>query len=285
MAINDADAANAHMIEHWNGAGGRSWVARQQSQERLNAITDALFARAAVRPGERVVDIGCGTGVTTTELLRLVGTDGRVLGVDVSEPMLQQARERLGSDARLTLVQADATTYRFPRQSFDLALSRMGVMFFAEPAKSFANIRVALRQGGRLTFACWRTLEENQWQAVPVDAVLSVLPPQPRPDPEAPGGFSFGAETRVRRILGEAGFEAVALEPVDTERDLSRSGGLDDAVNAALGAGPAMRLLHDQPPDMVSAAREAVRRALSPLVRGGRVRLPAAAWIVTARNP
>jgi SAM-dependent methyltransferase len=155
------DAANAKMIEHWNGAGGRSWVARQQLQERLAAITDALFARAAVQPGERAIDIGCGTGVTTIDLLGFVGPNGRVLGVDISELMLARARERLGGDPRLILVQADATVYPFPEQSFDLALSRMGVMFFAEPAKSFANIRRGLRGAGRLTFACWRTLDEN----------------------------------------------------------------------------------------------------------------------------
>lgn len=285
MALIDGDPANAEMIEHWNGAGGRAWVARRQSQEQLNPITNALFARAAVQPGERVIDIGCGTGLTTKDLLPRVGIEGRILGIDVSEPMLAQARERLGDDSRLTLVQADATTYPFAEQSFDLALSRMGVMFFAEPAKSFANIRRALRPGGRLTFACWRTLEENPWQGVPSRAVLSVLPPQPPPDPEAPGGFAFGAEARVRRILARAGFAAIALEPIDTERDIAQGRGIDEAVAAAVSAGPAMRLLRGRPPETVRAATEAVRRALLPAASGGRVALAAAAWIVTARNP
>lgn len=285
MAIIDADAANAGMIQHWNGEGGRSWVARQQSQEPLTAINDALFERAAVRPGEQVVDIGCGTGVTTTELLRLVGADGRILAIDASGPMLARARERLGNDPRLTLVHADATTYAFPERAFDLALSRMGVMFFAEPAKSFANIRRALRPGGRVTFACWRTLKENPWQAVPVQAILSVLPRQPQPDPEEPGGFSFGVEARVRRILGQAGFAAIALEPIDTERDLAQGGGVDHAVSAAMSAGPSMRLLRDQPQEVMRAASDAVRSALAPLARDGRIPLAAAAWIVAAHNP
>jgi ubiquinone/menaquinone biosynthesis C-methylase UbiE len=285
MAIVGADAANAKMIDHWNGEGGRSWLARPPSDERLNPITDALFARAAVASGERAIDIGCGTGATTIGLLRLVGTDGSVLGIDVSEPMLARARQSLGSDPRLTLVQADATTYPFPEQGFDLALSRMGVMFFAEPAKSFANIRRALRRDGRLTFACWRTLEENPWQALPVRAIASVVEERANSGPEEPGGFSFGAETRVRRILDEAGFAAIVLERVDTERDLARGGGLDAAVEAAVSAGPAQRLLRDQPADIVSAARDAVRQALAPLLSDGRLPLPAAAWIVSARNP
>jgi SAM-dependent methyltransferase len=287
MAIIGADAANAKMIDHWNGEGGRSWLARPPSDERLNPITDALFARAAVQPGECVIDIGCGTGATTVGLLRLVGADGSVLAIDVSEPMLARARQSLGSDPRLTLVQADATTYPFPEQAFDLALSRMGVMFFAEPAKSFANIRRALRRDGRLTFACWRTLEENPWQALPVRAIRSVVKVQgrPQPNPEEPGGFSFGAEARVRSILEGAGFAAIALERVDTERDLARGGGLDAAVNAAISAGPAQRLLHDQPAELVAAASDAVRQALAPLLSGGRLCLPAAAWIVSARNP
>ena len=285
MSITGSDAANAKMIEHWNGEGGRSWVARQQSQERLTAITDLLFARAAVQPGERAIDIGCGTGVTTTDLLRLVGPDGRVLGVDISAPMLARARERLGSDPRLTLVQADATTYSFPEQSFDLALSRMGVMFFAEPAKSFANIRRGIRRGGRLTFACWRTLDENPWQGLPARAILSVLPMPPQLDPEEPGGFALGAEARVRRILEQAGFNAIGLEPVDTERNLAPDGNIDAAVTAAVGSGLAARLMRDQPAGVVSAAREAVRAALAPLLRDGRIPLAAAAWIVSARNP
>jgi SAM-dependent methyltransferase len=279
------DAANAKMIEHWNGAGGRSWVARQQLQERLAAITDALFARAAVQPGERAIDIGCGTGVTTIDLLGFVGPNGRVLGVDISELMLARARERLGGDPRLILVQADATVYPFPEQSFDLALSRMGVMFFAEPAKSFANIRRGLRGAGRLTFACWRTLDENPWQALPARTILSVLPVPPRLDPDEPGGFALGAEARVRHILLEAGFEAINLERVDTERNLAPAGSLDDAVNAALGGGLAARLLRDQAPEIVSAAAKAVREALVPLLRDGRIALAAAAWIVSARNP
>lgn len=285
MSSINADSANAKMIEHWNGEGGRSWVARRQLQGRLEAINDALFARAAVQPGERVIDIGCGTGATTIDLLRLVGPDGRVLGVDVSEPMLAQAREALGSDPRLTLVQADATTYEFVEHSFDLALSRMGVMFFADPAKSFANIRRGLRLGGRMTFACWRTLEENPWQELPSRAVLSVLPAQPPFDTEEPGGFSLGSEARLRHILGEAGFEAILLEPIDTERDIAQGGTLDDAVTASIRAGPAMRLLRGQPAEVVSAATDAVRRTLAPLLRDGHIQLAAAAWIVRARNP
>ena len=285
MSITDSDAANAKMIEHWNGAGGRSWVARQQSQESLPAITDALFARAAVQAGERAIDVGCGTGVTTIDLLRLVGADGRVLGVAISEPMLARARERLGGDPRLTLVQADATTYPFSLQSFDLALSRMGVMFFAEPAKSFTNIRLGLRRGGRLTFACWRTLDKNPWQALPARAILSVLPAPPRLDTDEPGGFALGAEARIRRILSEAGFEAVGLERVDTGRNLAPGGSLTEAVTAAVGSGLAARLLRDQPADVVSAATDAVRGALAPLLRDSRIPLAAAAWIVSARNP
>lgn len=285
MSTIASDAANAKMIDHWNGEGGRSWLARRQSWDGVNVITDTLFARAAVQPGERVVDIGCGTGVTTKELLRFVGTAGSVLGVDVSGPMLARARENLGQDPRLTLVQADATAYVFPAQSFDLVLSRMGVMFFAEPAKSFANIRLALRHGGRLTFACWRSLDENPWQALPTRAIRSVLPKPPPRNPEEPGGFSFGAEARVRRILGDAGFASVALEPVDTERNLAPNGSLDDAVTAAISAGPAVQLLRDQSPELIAAAKDAVRGALAPLLRDGRLALAAAAWIVTARNP
>jgi SAM-dependent methyltransferase len=248
-------------------------------------VTGKLLAHAELRPGERVIDIGCGTGNVTVEAIRLVSPEGRVLGVDISEPMLGRARARLSGTGNVTLVQADATVYPFPEAAFDAAVSRMGVMFFAEPAKSFANIRRALRPGGRLAFACWRGLDENPWVSVPLGAARAHAPAQKPPSPDGPGPFSFGSETRVRGILGAAGFAEPAFEKLDLERDLAQGRGLEHAVTSAMKSGPAMRLFANAPPETMRAATEAVRRALAPFARGDRVPMAAAVWIVTARNP
>jgi len=164
-------------------------------------------------------------------------------------------------------------------------VSRMGVMFFAEPTKSFANIRRALRPGGRLAFACWRGPDENPWVAVPLGAARAHAPAQQPPSANDPGPFSFGSEARVRAILGAAGFAEPAFEKLDLERDLAQGLGLEHAVTSAMKSGPAIRLFANAPPETVRAATEAVRRALAPFARGDRVPMAAAVWIVTARNP
>jgi SAM-dependent methyltransferase len=286
MALATADARNVDQIAYWNGAGGRNWVDRQEAQEAsLAPVSTALIERATVRPGEHVVDVGCGTGPTTIELGAVVGPTGRVLGIDVSEPMLARARARLQPGSPVSLVQADATAYDFPRASFDLLFSRFGVMFFAEPAKTFANLRAALRPGGRLAFACWRKPEENPWLTLPLRAALEHAPPLPQPGPEDPGMFSFAREDRVRRILGDAGFTAIRAEPVDFEFDIGRGRGLDEAAAAATTIGPAGRALEGQPPDIHRAALASVRRALAPHQKGAAIPLAAAVWIVTATSP
>jgi SAM-dependent methyltransferase len=286
MTLIAADSANADMIDYWNGMGGAAWIARQEAQEAgIALVTDTLLARAELRPGERVIDIGCGTGNVTVEAIRLVSPKGRVLGVDISEPMLERAKARLFGTGNVTLVQADATVYAFPEAAFDAAVSRMGVMFFAEPAKSFANIRRALRPGGRLAFACWRGLDENPWVSVPLGAARPHAPAKKPPSPDDPGPFSFGSEARVRGILGAAGFAEPAFEKLDLERDLAQERGLEHAVTSTMKGGPAMRLFANAPPETTRAATEAVRRALAPFARGDRVPMAAAVWIVTARNP
>ena len=286
MSLIASDPANADMIEYWNSTGGAAWIARQESQDAdIALVTGKLLARAGLVPGERVIDIGCGTGNVTVEAVRLVSPNGQVLGVDISEPMLERAKTRLAGVGNVTLVQADATVYPFSEAAFDAVVSRMGVMFFAEPAKSFANIRRALRPGGRLAFACWRGPDENPWVSVPLSAARAHAPAQKPPSANDPGPFSFGSETRVRAILGAAGFAEPAFEKLDLERDLAQGLGLEHAVTSAMKSGPAIRLFANAPPETVRAATEAVRRALAPFARGDRVPMAAAVWIVTARNP
>jgi SAM-dependent methyltransferase len=286
MSITASDAANAKEIAYWNGAAGRNWTARQESQDILfSRIMTATLERAAVRSGERVVDIGCGTGTSSIELGRLVGPSGCVLGVDVSEPMLTRARERLPPELPVEFAQADATVYCFTPQAFDLLFSRFGVMFFAEPARAFTNLRGALRPGGRLTFACWQKPDANAWLMVPLRAAYEHVPPLPKLAPEDPGPFSFANEDRVRRVLGEAGFQSIGLAPLALELDIARGQGLDAAVAAALDIGPTSRALEGQPPAMREAVAVTLRRALAPYRRGLRVPLAAAIWAVTATNP
>jgi SAM-dependent methyltransferase len=197
--------------------------------------------------------------------------------------MLARARQSAPKDLPVEFALADATVYPFAPKSFDLLASRFGVMFFAEPALSFANLRKALRPSGRLAFACWREPRENPFFMAPLQAVYKHVPKLPQQGPEDPGPFSFASEARVHRILGEAGFTGIEMEACNFALDVAIGRGLDAAVRGALEIGPASRALAEQPPDVVAAATNSIRDALAPFARGETVPLPAAIWIVTAR--
>jgi SAM-dependent methyltransferase len=205
-----------------------------------------------------------------------------VIGIDISGPMLARARQTAPAGLPVDFVLADATVYPFDPASFDLLVSRFGVMFFADPTLSFANLRRALKPSGRLAFACWREPRENPFFMAPLQAVYKHVPKPPLPGPEDPGPFSFASEARVHRILGEAGFRGIAMEPCDLALDIAIGHGLDAAIESALSIGPAARALAEQPPDVIAAATHSIREALAPLVRGQSVPLAAAIWIVTA---
>jgi SAM-dependent methyltransferase len=275
---------NADQIAYWNGPGGQRWARRQQVQDILLApIADILIDRAKPKTGERIVDVGCGSGATTMALAQKVGPSGHVLGVDVSGPMLEQARAGTPANTPVDFVLADATVYPFEPASVDLVTSRFGVMFFADPATSFANMHGALRPSGRLAFACWREPRENPWMMAPLQAVYQHAPKLPQQGPEDPGPFSFASEARVHRILDAAGFKAIAMEPCNLALDIAIGGGLDAAVRGALDIGPASRALEDQPAAIREAATNSIREALAPHLKGNTVPLGASIWIVTAR--
>ncbi len=274
---------NADQIAYWNGPGGQHWTDRQQKQDVLLApVSDILIDRAGAKPGERIIDVGCGCGATTIALAQKVGSAGHVFGVDISAPMLARARQVAPAGLPVDFVLADATVYPFDPASFDLLVSRFGVMFFAEPALSFANMRKALRPSGRLAFACWREPRDNPWLLAPLQAAYKHVPKLPQLGPEDPGPFSFAAEQRVHRILGEAGFSAIAMEPCNLSLDVAVGRGLDAAVESALEIGPASRALQGQPSDLRAAAAKSIREALAPFAKGNTVPLAASIWIVTA---
>ena len=274
---------NADQIAYWNGAGGQRWADRQPVQDiLLQPVADILIDRAKIRAGERIIDVGCGSGSTTFAFARAVGPSGYVMGIDISAPMLARAREVMPKGAPVEFALADATIHSFAPENFDLLASRFGVMFFADPALSFANMRRGLRRTGRLAFACWREPRENPFFMTPLQAVYRHVPKMPQVGPEDPGPFAFAAQARVHRILGAAGFSEVAMEPCNLALDVAVGGGLDAAVKGALEIGPAARALAEQPSDVVAAAAQSVREALTPHVKGQTVPLDAAIWIVTA---
>jgi len=279
-----AHQANADQIAYWNGPNGQRWTDRQATQDvLLSPVAQLLIERIAPKTGDRIVDVGCGCGAISIALAERVAPDGSVLGVDISAPMLERARQLAPKALPLDFVQADATVYPFDADRFDLLVSRFGVMFFAEPVVSFANLRKALRPKARVVFACWREPKDNPWMMAPLQAVYRHVPRLPQVGPEDPGPFAFASEARVTRILREAGYADIAMEACNISLDISIGHGLDAAADAALEIGPSARALEGHPPEVRSAARESVRELLAPYARGQTVPLSGSIWIVTAK--
>jgi SAM-dependent methyltransferase len=189
-----------------------------------------------------------------------------VTGVDISTIMVERARESASSAeiGNVAFMNVDAQTHALPGASFDVAYSRFGVMFFIDPEAAFANIRRALRPGGRLSFVCWRALQENPWILVPLMAAAQEITLPPPPPPDAPGPFSFADQERVERILSRAGFLQLRFDKVDETLSVGGEVDLDQAVDFLLQMGPLARVLREIGAEPVPRVRATVRKALEP---------------------
>src|SRR5437588_3325629 len=281
---------NVYQVADWNGQSGERWVAYQARLDaRLAVFGQAGIEAAAPATGERVLDVGCGAGASSLALAARVGPGGQVLGVDISEPLIGQARAFAPRDTPVLFRVADASSAELPEGAFDILFSRFGVMFFDDPTGAFAYMRRALKPGGRVAFVCWRGAAENDWVRLPMDAIKGIVSLTAPPDPEAPGPFSFGDRGRVARILTAAGFTDIGIAPFDASIPFgegeTRDAAIDDAVQMAVEVGPLSRVLADQPDDIRARASAAVRAAFASCPGERSVMIGGAAWIVMARNP
>jgi SAM-dependent methyltransferase len=279
--------ANEAQAEHWNSAAASYWVTHQLRYDAMLApFGDRLLAAARIAAPDGVLDVGCGCGATTLEAGRRAVT-GAATGLDLSTPMLEvargrAARERLGN---VSFVAGDAQTYPLPAGSFDVAISRFGVMFFDDPGAAFLNLAGALAPGGRLAFVCWQDLLSNPFISVPGLALAEhAALPDPGP-PGAPGMFALADPGRIRSLLAGAGLTEVVIEPVTQEILLGGGGTLADAVEFVRHGGMARAALAGV--DKVTRDRglAAVSDALEPYVTAGGVRIGTASWLVTACRP
>jgi len=266
--------------QRWNGASGHAWVASEAMLDRLfEPLADRLADLAAARRPDQLLDVGCGTGSTTVAIARRLGTAAACVGVDISEPMLAAARARADREGVTpTFICADAQIYPFEPGSFDLIVSRFGVMFFQDSVQAFANLRRAAREGGELQMIVWRSPADNPFMTVAQCAAAPVLP-LPERQPGAPGQFAFANDQRVRGILRAGGWSGVEVRPVDItcampEREL---------VGYFTRFGPVGVALQNEDERTRARVIEAVRPAFDRYVDGDEVRFTAACWLVSAR--
>jgi SAM-dependent methyltransferase len=275
------DEINADMLAFWDGQGGQTWVARQaHTDTTLAPAIDALLAFAAPQPGERVLDVGCGCGASTLDFARAVGPAGRVAALDISGPMLAEARARAAAAGIVNVawVRADPATAALDK--FDLLTSAFGTMFFGNPTAAFANMRRAAETDARMAILCWRSLAENPWMEVPMNAVAHHLPPRPPAIPNAPGMFAFADPDYVSDILTSAGWASPRFEKLDLDLDIAAGRGLAAAVEQSTQIGAVNSWLRNQPPDVISAAVTSLAEALAPFARGESVCLASAMWLI-----
>jgi SAM-dependent methyltransferase len=209
--------ANAAQREKWNRDAGNRWLERHVViDQQIAPFGQRAMDRAGIRPGQHVLDIGCGCGETTLELARRVGPSGTAVGVDISTMLIDAARSlaRKGGFTNVRFEDADAQIHRFPVASFDVVFSRFGVMFFDDPDSAFRNLHSAVRPGGRLAFVCWPAPRENQFITIPLAAAAPHITLPGPSDPDAPGPFAFADDDRVQGILVRSGFADIGIERV-----------------------------------------------------------------------
>jgi SAM-dependent methyltransferase len=225
-----------------------------------------------LRPGDIVLDIGCGAGQTLLQLADRVGTQGQVIGVDVTPLLLEIAKRRTEPLRQVRVIQADAQSLDLPSESADAVFSRFGVMTFNDPVAAFTNFRRILRPSGRLAFCCWRSLKENELDHLPLSAsgVQSIVDESP---------FSFADPEHIGRTLEASGFRDITIQSHDEK---ASSGDLDAMTWVLLQVGPLGKVVRENPA-LHATAESRLRAALAALGDASRVQLSASVWIVTAR--
>ncbi len=279
--IRATETAGTEQAAAWSGAQGQFWADHAEHFDAsLRSIHPVFLAAAALRDGERVLDVGCGAGQTSIDAGQAVaGAGGTVLAVDLSGPMLEVARRRAAVErvANVSFLQADAQVHPFDPGGFDIVLGRHSTMFFTDPPAAFANLARALRPGGRIVLLVWRSLADNEWLRSTLGA-LAAGRDLPLPPPGAPGPLALADPGRVRELLTGAGFDEPELR--DVREPLHFGDTADEAT--AFAAGFNASLLQD----LDDQARE---RALGDLAATmhehagpGGVSFDSACWLVTA---
>ena len=269
------------MAAYWDRAG-RVWVEHQALLDRIMApIAEAVVDAAGPVNGERVLDVGCGSGATTFTAAWRTGPSGLSIGVDISPALVELARTRAGQEGLegVDFLLADAQTHAFAKP-FDAIVSRFGVMFFPDPVAAFANLRRAIKPGGKLAFAAWRSPEENPLALVPLTAAAPFLPETPKFEKDAPGRFAFADPERVRAILEASGWRGIQIAPLDATTPLS----FDELMTMSLRVGPLNPVLKDADDGVRAKVRDAVAKALEPYVQDGVAQMTSACWLVTAEG-
>ncbi|SHK65917.1 Ubiquinone/menaquinone biosynthesis C-methylase UbiE [Shimia gijangensis] len=271
---------------YWSSESGQKWIWFETELDLVfSAVDDALIKRAATQPGERILDIGCGTGATTRAFVPRVAPSGKITAVDISPAFVSHARDRAKLTADNTeFVVADAQSAEISGAPFDLVISRFGSMFFADPVEAFRNILKQMKPAGRLTIAAWAKAKGNPWFEAPKSAAVKILGPLDQSNPNAPGPLGFQNVEHVVGILKEAGFQNVEGETATVE--LAHPGPVERVAALASNIGPAARIIkkYDGSAGDIEAITEFVVADFRKFVGSEDIRIPANLNFFTAQR-
>lgn len=266
----------------WNGAAGNAWVENQALLDQMfTPFEDLLVEAVPTQSRYFVLDVGCGTGSTTLALARRLEAQGSCIGIDISNPMIAAARARAEREhLPARFICANAQVHAFEPASFDLIVSRFGVMFFDDSVRAFANLRRAARDNAELRFVAWRSAEDNPFMTMAEHAAAPLLPNLPARCTDAPGQFAFANAERVSSILKESGWAAIHIRPIDVACALPEN----ELVRYLTRLGPVGRVLDEVDDRTRAHVIKTVRAVCEPYVHGSDVHFTAACWMVGAHN-
>ena len=285
MMAECAFGENEAQGQYWNSAAGEKWVRHHEViDKQLEVVTDVLLETAAPQPGEAVLDVGCGTGATLLRIAAAVGETGSALGCDISSSMLGLARQRIAAAGvrNVVLVQGDAQSHDFRDDTFDLLISRFGVMFFADPTAALANLRRPMRRGGRLAFVCWGSLADNPFFLLPMQTATRHLGPTEPPPPRTPGPLAFSDPDYVSEILVAAGWRDIRIE--ERQPTLLGRATAEEQAEFSIELGPVSRLIAERQPGAATVAllRAELTKELATYATESGIVIPSKLYYVTA---
>lgn len=290
MSTAAAPDASTEFVDFWNEVLVPKFIAfKHILVDGLSHHSEAIFPNLPVKPGDAVLDVGCGFGDTAMKLARIVGESGRVVGIDCCDAFMDYGRREVAAAGlgNVSFVNGDALTEPFA-PDYDFVFSRFGTMFFANPVLGLRNMRTALRPGGVMTQIVWRTPADNPWLSMAKEVVLRFLPP-PGDDARTcgPGPFSMADREAVTTMLEVAGYDDIRFERVDAPVLIGRT--VEDAIAFQLALGPAGEVFREAG-DEAEAKRAEIEAALADAIAAQTVEadgivMDSSSWVISARNP
>ena len=290
MSMVQEKVQSAEYVDCWNDVLVPKFVKYKHILvDGLTHHSEAVFPSLPVKPGDKVLDVGCGFGDTAIQLARRVGPRGHVTGLDCCTAFLDFGRKDAQAKkvANVTFVEGDALIEPF-RPEYDFVFSRFGTMFFANPVGGLRNMRKALKPGGVMSHIVWRTSADNPWLSMAKEVVLKFLPP-PGEDARTcgPGPFSMADEETVTKMMQIAGYEDISFTRVDAPVLVGRT--IEDAVNFQLALGPAGEVFREAGPQ-AEARRGEIEAALAQAIEKQKrqadgIVMASSSWVISGRNP